>query len=576
MILYPTFDIMLKRIQNKFWGDIMQEKEKKKIVYSTALYIRLSKADERKGADRFSESIENQQIILHDYIDSNNEEFIFYKEYIDDGITGTNDLMRPAFMEMIKDLKDGKINCIIVKDLSRFARNHLQAGSYLQKTFQRYKVRFIALFDNYDTLGKNGYNFEAALKNIMNEDYSRRLSRNLIESFKIRSSKGQFIGAFPSYGYIRDPANKNHLIVDEEVRPVIEFIFAQFLDGVGKNTIAKRLNDKGIVCPSVYKQQQGLNYKNYKKLDSTNSWTYSTIQRILKNRVYCGDLVQHKTNHSIFNETGSTQYDADEWVLAEDCHEPIIDKKTFDKVQERLKTATRDIDFTQNISIFAGHIKCKECGRAMAKIQTKYKDKISTRYVCRSYKSNGEEKKICTSHSINEDVLKEFILFKLNEQLQKYRDLERTLNDRKNKQIKSKASEFELHIKELKKSLEKINEQIGGFYDMMAEVRKDPEQKRVYEEFLERVNLKREERDRIETELKKCEEKLSADPKLNLNNPVVKDLMKHKKFTELSKEIMDSFVSTVYVHEEFENNAETNKQDKKLLVDIWLKFEELK
>ena len=173
-------------------------------------------------------------------------------------------------------------------------------------------------------------------------------------------------------------------------------------------------------------------------------------------------------------------------------------------------------------------------------------------------------------------MLKEFILFKLNEQLQKYRDLERTLNDRKNKQIKSKASEFELHIKELKKSLEKINEQIGGFYDMMAEVRKDPEQKRVYEEFLERVNLKREERDRIETELKKCEEKLSADPKLNLNNPVVKDLMKHKKFTELSKEIMDSFVSTVYVHEEFENNAETNKQDKKLLVDIWLKFEELK
>ncbi len=553
----------------------MKNNEKKKAVYSTALYIRLSKADARKGADRFSESIENQQIILHDYIDSNKEEFILYKEYIDDGITGTNDLMRPAFMSMIQDLKDGKINCIIVKDLSRFARNHLQAGSYLQKTFQRYKVRFIALFDNYDTYGKNGYDFEAALKNIMNEDYSRRLSRNLIEGFKIRSAKGHFIGAFPSYGYVRDPENKNHLIVDEEIRPVIEFIFSQFLEGVGKNTIAKRLNDKEIVCPSVYKQQQGLNYKNYKKLSSTNSWTYSTIQRILKNRVYCGDLVQHKTNHSIFNETGTTQYEPDEWVLAEDCHEPIIDKETFNKVQERLKTATRDIDFTQNISIFAGHIKCAECGRAMAKIQTKYKGKVSTRYVCRSYKSNGEDKKICTSHSINEDVLKEYIIQKLNEQLKKYKDLEKTLNDRQNKQIKSKASGIELHIKELKKSLEKINEQIGGFYDMMAEIRKDPEQKRTYEEYLERANLKRKERDNIEAELKKCEEKLAVDPKLNLNNPVIKDLMKRKKITDLSKQIMDSFISTVYVHEEFETNAETNEEERKLKVTVGFKFEEL-
>ena len=553
----------------------MQTKEKKKTVYSTALYIRLSKADERKGADRFSESIENQQIILHDYIDSNDEEFVLYKEYVDDGITGTDDLMRPAFMEMIKDLKAGKINCIIVKDLSRFARNHLQAGAYLQKTFQRYKVRFIALFDNYDTLGKNGYNFEAALKNIMNEDYSRRLSRNLIESFKIRSAKGQFIGAFPSYGYIRDPENKNHLVVDENVRDVIEFIFTEFLSGTGKNSIAKRLNDKGIVCPSIYKQQQGLNYKNYKRLTSTDSWTYSTIQRILKNRVYCGDLVQHKTNHSIFNETGSTLYEADEWILAEDCHEPIIDKKTFNSVQERLKSSTREPNFKENVSIFAGHIKCAECGRAMAKIQNKYKDTVRTRYVCRSYKYNTETKKICTSHSINEDVLKEFIINNLNEQLEKYKDLENALNDRKNKQIKSKASKIELHIKELKKSLEKINDQIGGFYDMMAEVRKDPEQKRVYNEFLERANLKCKERDSIEEELKQCEAKLAADPKLNLSNPVVQGLMKHQKFTELTKEIMDSFISTVLVHEELVTNPETKSEETKLNVKVSFKFEKL-
>ena len=559
------------KIQNKFWRYNMATKK----VYSTALYIRLSKADERKGADRSSESIINQKIVLNEYINSHSDEFNLYKEYVDDGISGTDDLKRPAFMEMINDLKAGHINCIIVKDLSRFARNYVQAGEYMLKTFKKYPTRFIALFDSVD-LAEGEFSIDAAFKNIFNEAYSRRLSKNLISTFKIRASKGQFLGAFPSYGYKRDPENKNHLIIDEEVRHVIEFIFEEFLKGTGKNTIAKKLNDMGVVCPSVYKKQQGLNYQNYKKLETTNSWTYSTVQRILQNRVHCGDLVQHKTDHRIFNEKDDPkQYKPEEWVIAENCHEPIIDKEKFNKVQERLKTTTRDINFTQNISIFAGHLKCDECKRAMAKIQTKYKDKVSTRYVCRSYKSNGDNKIVCTSHSINEDVLSEYILNKLNEQLEKYKDLEKSLNDRKNKQVKSQTSEIEIRINELKKSLATINDQLGGFYDMMAEVRRDPEQKRVYEDFLERANLKRNERDKIEAELKKCEEKLATDPKLNLSNPVVKDLIKHKKFTELSKEIMDSFISTIYVHEEFETNAETNEQERKLNVKVGYKFEKL-
>lgn len=543
--------------------------------FSTALYIRLSKADERKGEAHFSESIENQKILLHDFLNNRQDEFDFYKEYIDDGVSGTDDIQRPKFMDMINDIKAGKVNCVIVKDLSRFARNYLQAGEYLQNTFQKYNTRFIALFDNVDTLHTNGYDVLTVFKNLMNEDYSRRLSNNLISGFRVRCLKGQFLGAFASYGYKRDPENKNHLIIDEEVRSVIEFIFNQFLDGVGKNTIAKRLNDMGVVCPSVYKQQQGTNYKNYKKLETTNSWTYSTVQRILQNRVYCGDLVQHKTNHSRFNKTGKTQYNPDEWIIAEDCHEPIIDKETFNKVQERLKTSTRDIDFTQNISIFAGHIKCAECGRAMAKIQTKYKDKVSTRYVCRSYKSNGDNKKICTSHSINEDVLSEYILNRLNEQLGKYKDLAKAIADTKNKQIKSKSSKIEIRIKELKKSLEKVNNQIDGYYDMLAEIRKDTEQKREYDNMRDRLNKKIIERDSLEDELKTCEEKLSADPKLALNNPVIKNLITHKKITELSKEVMDAFISTILIHEAFETNPETKEEDRKLKIKVGFKFEEL-
>ena len=553
----------------------MIENKKKEKVYSTALYIRLSKADERKGADRFSESIENQKIVLHEYIDSRINEFNLYKEYIDDGISGTDDLKRPAFMEMINDLKAGRINCIIVKDLSRFARNYIQAGEYMQNTFQLYPTRFIALFDNVD-VADGEFDMNAVFKNVLNEDYSRRLSKNLISTFKIRASKGQFIGAFASYGYKRDPENKNHLIIDEAVSGNIKFIFEEFLNGVGKNTIAKKLNDMQIVCPSAYKKQQGLNYQNYKKLESTNSWTYSTVQRILQNRVYCGDLVQHKTNHSKFKpKIMPTQYSPENWVIAEDSHEPIIDKETFNKVQERLKTATRDINFTQNISIFAGHLKCGDCGRAMAKIQNKYKDKVSTRYVCRSYKSNGETTKICSAHSINEDILKEHIIAVLNQQIEKYKNLEKTLSERKDKKVKNKSSEIELRIKELQKALEKINMQIDGYYDLLAEYRINPTQKREYDRMRDRINEKIIERDTLENELKICEEKLSADPRIVLNNPIIKDLIQHKRFTELTKEIMDAFISTIWVHEKIETNPETNKEESNLKVEVGFKFEKL-
>lgn len=544
--------------------------------FSTALYIRLSKADERKGEAHFSESIENQKILLHDYIDTRQDEFDFYKEYIDDGVSGTDDIQRPKFMDMINDIKAGKVNCVIVKDLSRFARNYLQAGEYLQNTFQKYNTRFIALFDNVDTLHTNGYDVLTVFKNLMNEDYSRRLSNNLISGFRVRCLQGQFLGAFVSYGYKRDPENKNHLIIDEEARAVIEFIFAQFLEGVGKNTIAKKLNDMGVVCPSVYKQQQGANYKNYKKLETTNSWTYSTVQRILQNRVYCGDLVQHKTNHSRFNKTGKTQYSPDEWIIAENCHEPIIDKETFNKVQERLKTTTRDINFTQNISIFAGHLKCDECKRAMAKIQTKYKDKVSTRYVCRSYKSNGEDKKICTSHSINEDALTEFIINKLNEQLGKYKDLEKAINERKDHKVKNHFSEIELRINELKKQKVELENSILGYNDMLASIRFNTAKKRQYDDYQARVDEMYEELEKVEEEIKSGEKKLASDPKLVLNDPAVKSLIKHKRFTELSKEIINAFISTIWVHEDIETNPETNEDKRNLIVKVGFNFEELK
>ena len=205
----------------------------------------------------------------------------------------------------------------------------------------------------------------------------------------------------------------------------------------------------------------------------------------------------------------------------------------------------------------------------------KRSSEVSTRYVCRSYKSNGETTKICSAHSINEDILKEHIITVLNQQIEKYKNLEKTLSDRKDKKVKNKSSEIELRIKELQKELEKINMQIDGYYDLLAEYRINPTQKREYDRMRDRINEKIIERDTLENELRICEEKLSADPRIALNNPIIKDLIQHKRFTELTKEIMDAFISTILVHEKIETNPETNKEESNLNVEVGFKFEKL-
>ena len=211
----------------------------------------------------------------------------------------------------------------------------------------------------------------------------------------------------------------------------------------------------------------------------------------------------------------------------------------------------------------------------MAKIQTKYKDKISTRYVCRSYKSNGDNKKICTAHSINENVLIKHILEVLNEQLKKYKDLERDLKNQQNKKVKVKSSKLELHIKELKKEIEKTNKQIDGYYDLLAEYKNDVDMQREYQRMRDLLNEKLILNGSLEVELKKCEEKLDEDPKLQFNNPVVKELMKRHKFTELTKDVMDSFVSTIFIHEELVTNPETKKEESNLSMETLFKFKKL-
>lgn len=317
--------------------------------------------------------------------------------YIDDGFTGTN-FTRPSFQNMTKDIESGHINCVIVKDLSRFGRDYIDTGKYLERYFPVHNVRFISITDNIDSLQKP-YDLLLPIKNIFNEQYARDISEKIHASVSTKQKAGEFIGAFASYGYKKSPSDKNKLIIDEYAAEVIRRIFRLYLSGCGKMRIASILNEDGIVCPSEYKKMNGENYRNSNRLQTTCYWTYSTINRILQNELYTGNMVQgRKTQHMRQKPKSREKSD---WIIVENTHEPIIDKADWEKAQELLKRRTRTLSLHTNVSIFAGFLKCKDCGRAMTK-------KAPQHYYCGTYVRSGRQ--YCTPHSISHAVLEKIIL----------------------------------------------------------------------------------------------------------------------------------------------------------------------
>lgn len=377
------------------------------MIFRVGIYLRLSRED----GDKESDSIFSQRGLLKDYI-SSHPSLIFSSEYVDDGYTGTN-FKRPGFQRLLEDCRSGLIDCILVKDLSRLGRNYLQLGTYLEEVFPTLNIRCIAINDNYDSLHLSANDqFVIPIKNIFNQQYAEDISRKVKSSFKVKQNQGLFIGAEPSYGYKKDPDNKNHLIIDESAALVVRRIFQLYISGLGKITIAQTLNKEGIPCPTEYKRLNGSKYRNAKRLDSTTYWTYSTIHKILTNQIYIGDMVQNKNVRSKMHSKAKI-LPASEWIIVKDTHEPIIDIATWNMVQDLLKRKARTLNLTSNLHLFAGFITCGNCGRSMV-----YSDKY---YVCGTYKRCGTH--LCSSHRVSEKFLHDLVLGKLNEQLSKLTSL---------------------------------------------------------------------------------------------------------------------------------------------------------
>ncbi|MGN0165891.1 MAG: recombinase family protein [Lachnospiraceae bacterium] len=383
--------------------------------WKIGLYLRLSKEDGDKDE---SDSIASQRILIQRFIrQAFTDNYKIVDEFIDDGCTGTN-FERPGFLQMIGLIDREAVNCVIVKDLSRFGRDYIGAGQYLENYFPLKKVRFIAVNDGYDSFSANAQDdFIMPIKNIFNAQYSKDISRKVKSSFRSLQSEGKFIGAFPSYGYEKDPNDRHKLMIDEPAAMVVRRIFDLYNHGQGKLGIARILNREGIPCPSEYKRLNGFQYTNGQRAEQTKYWTYSTIHTILRNEMYTGSMVQNKSLRKTVH--GKAEKNAQEdWIVVKNTHEPIISEETWNMTQQLLDRNTRQLHLESGVGLFAGYLFCGNCGRSMSKVSSKEKNgREKVTYICGSYKRYGSQ--VCTRNSVPVQMLEKLVLEQLNEQIEK-------------------------------------------------------------------------------------------------------------------------------------------------------------
>lgn len=481
-----------------------------------------------------SDSIGNQRKLIDDYM-KEKAEFVLYNTYVDDGFTGTN-FNRPAFRQMIDDIEAGKVNCVIVKDLSRFGRDYIDAGRYLERYFPDRDVRFISITDNIDSY-EQAYDMLLPIKNIFNEQYARDISKKIHAAVLTKQRAGEFIGAFASYGYRKSPADKNKLIIDPYAAGIVKRIFELYLKGHGKERIANILNEEKIPCPSEYKNLKGDLYRNSNRLDGTSYWTYSTINRILQNEIYIGNMVQGRKKQQMRSKAKARA--KEDWIIVPGTHEAVIDKDTWERVQNLLKRRTRNIDLNINTSIFAGFLKCGDCGRAMVKKTGK-----TIHYYCGTYVRYGS--RYCTPHMVPHKVLENVLLEDLQAVLQEAEDLEKLIEKQKEKRAGAGQEE------EKRRGKEKILSELDRVRRLKKAVYEDYREDLISrEEFIVYSQDYRKKEELLEKQLTCLEEKDKNEKDADYYEiPWIKYLLDKRKTECLDRDTIMLMLHEIKIYEE--------------------------
>ena len=505
-------------------------------------YIRLSKEDLLRGRDE-SNSVINQRRLLEQYHQTHLDEFYDGTEqdvYVDDGKTGT-DTDREDFQRLLADVYSGRINCVIVKDLSRLSRNYTDAGNLIENLFVRLNVRFISLAEGVDSYRNpdSVSNIIVPITNVMNDQYCYQTSKKIRQVFDMKRRNGEFIGSYAPYGYVKDPNDKHALLVDPEAAEVVKSIFALFLSGMNKRGITYYLNDHGTLCPTAYKQQQGLKY-NAPNAQGNPMWSTITIDTILKNRVYVGDMVQGRQRVKSYKIHIQEKVPEEEWFIVENTHEAIIDRETFAKVQSLLKRDTRTAPKAKQLYLFSGFLKCADCGRAMSRIASKG---IYVYYQCGTYKSLS--KKACTMHSIKSDRLEAGVLFAIQQQVNlalTYSEFVARINSAPLKKSKSKRLEDTIAAKE--KELAKIMRYKQALYQDWkdGEITRN-DYRRMSEDYEQQIESLTRIMQTLTAEQEELENGVDAE------SPCLTAFLKYRNIDKLTREILGELIDHIKVYE---------------------------
>lgn len=520
-------------------------------LWNCAAYLRLSRED---GDKTESNSIISQKEMIRDFV-SKHDDMVIVREYADDGFSGVN-FERPNFKQMMEDIKKKKINCVICKDLSRFGRNYVDAGRYLEKIFPFMGVRFIAINDNYDTNGEKTQqdSLIVPFKNLINDAYCRDISVKIRSQLDIKRKMGDFIGAFTTYGYKKAADNKNKLVVDEEAARIVEYIFNQRIDGMCNSRIAEKLNKMGVPCPMEYKRKNGMNYKTGFRTNDRAYWTPVSIMRILTNEVYIGNLCQHKRgtpNHKIKQ---ILEYDKTDWIIVENNHEAIIDKKDFETVQLLLERDVRTAPKSDNVPLFSGFVFCGDCGCNMIRKTVPSGGKKYHYLVC----SKNKVKKECSPHSFSEEKLKKIVFQLVSDHIKNISRIDQVL------EYISRLPEKQRRIFNYEAQIKKLENEIQRFKDLKLNLYSDLSDgvitREEYTEFSEGYTRKIAERQLSLAVLK--DERRQAVDAGSSHNDWIAAFKEYENITELHRGVIVNLIERIIIYDSKHIEVKFRYQDR--------------
>ena len=404
------------------------------ISYMAAVYLRLSKEDEdlREVKDKKeSNSIANQKALILKTLESM-PDVTLYDIYIDDGFTGLN-FERPNFQRMCEDIYNGRVNMVIVKDLSRLGRDYIDSGRYVKKIFPSYHVRFVSVLDHFDSLTatQSDVNLLIPVKNFVNDNYSRDISGKVRSHQEVMRENGLYVGSHVAYGYKKLETDRNRIIPDEYAADIVRKIFDWKLKGLSSASIADKLNGLGVAAPSEYKRQIGGNYKSGFQKNRKAKWSAVAINRILKNKIYIGVLEQGKRKKVNYKLNKVVERPETEWTVKENTHEAIISKADFENVAKLLNLDTRKSPEEETLFMLSGLMFCGECRRSMVRRCNRYKDKQSVYYICATYNKG----KGCSRHSIAQSVIENILLDAIKRHIEHVARLEELLNTIRDREV---------------------------------------------------------------------------------------------------------------------------------------------